>query len=234
MDDHGDTDCSHPVTCVNCDGDHPSFSPTCSKFQFEREVQAVKCNRKVSFPEARRIVQKTKGSTKKSYAKATTNDQSRSSPKSNPRSITTQTDITWPNVSSDYKVLPSFTQNTSSPVHVTISTKTNDDSSEKPTTHVEPPPPKTKIPLRIQRQVITNPSLPLRVAVRSQGEEIPLAPNQLNPHLILSVKFAERGHMRQWNVRMYQSLTNQRLKYCNILPCYLNHALKSFLRKVPP
>ena len=104
---------------------------------------------------------------------------------------------------------------TSSPEHVTISMQTNDDPSEKPTTYVEPPP-KNKIPPKPSQNTETSnrkPITALRMAFRSQGGEIPLAPNQLKPHLIISLNIAERGHLRIWILRMYQSFTNQSPEY---------------------
>lgn len=55
--DHRSEDCSGPFKCVNCEGNHPSYSRTCKKFITEREIQTVKINQNVSYPEARRIVE---------------------------------------------------------------------------------------------------------------------------------------------------------------------------------
>ena len=54
-----DNDCTSPPQCVNCttNKNHPSFSKQCPKWKFEKEVVAVRTKFKLSFPEARTIVE---------------------------------------------------------------------------------------------------------------------------------------------------------------------------------
>ena len=42
--------------CVNCKGEHPSFSKKCPKFLEEKEIQSIRIRRKIPFSEARKIV----------------------------------------------------------------------------------------------------------------------------------------------------------------------------------
>ena len=55
---HHRDNCTNKAKCAIVD------HSDCSKFQFNRDVQAFKCKQQVSFPEARKIVQETKVSTK--------------------------------------------------------------------------------------------------------------------------------------------------------------------------
>ena len=55
--EHEEDSCSSPPSCVNCSGSHPSFSRDCPQWQREREIQRVRVTQRVSFPEARRVVE---------------------------------------------------------------------------------------------------------------------------------------------------------------------------------
>ena len=50
---HEDGDCSQRPHCVNCDGDHGSFSRDCPMW---KDIQTVKVTLGISFPEARKII----------------------------------------------------------------------------------------------------------------------------------------------------------------------------------
>lgn len=52
---HGE--CNETSCCIHCGGDHPASSKSCSKFIFEKEVQAIKVMEKLTFKEARKKVQ---------------------------------------------------------------------------------------------------------------------------------------------------------------------------------
>ena len=54
---HESPDCNEAYRCVNCKGDHPSFSKACEKWKLEKEIQTVRTKQNVSYPEARKIVE---------------------------------------------------------------------------------------------------------------------------------------------------------------------------------
>ena len=54
--DHPDTTCEGPNKCANCQGDHPAFFTTCPTWLVEKEICKTKTLQRVSYPEARRIV----------------------------------------------------------------------------------------------------------------------------------------------------------------------------------
>ena len=61
--------CSEAPVCSNCKGDHSPRSKDCPKFQFESAVQRVRTERKLSFPEAKKEVEKSQAfSFTKSFA----------------------------------------------------------------------------------------------------------------------------------------------------------------------
>ena len=45
--------------CVNCEGAHPSSSKDCDVWKKEKHIHKVKTERKISYPDARKIVQET-------------------------------------------------------------------------------------------------------------------------------------------------------------------------------
>ncbi|GFX25529.1 uncharacterized protein TNCV_1407951 [Trichonephila clavipes] len=57
--------------CVNCKGDHSSFSRACPTWLLEKEITALKIKNKISYPEARRVVSSRTPVAGKSYASAT-------------------------------------------------------------------------------------------------------------------------------------------------------------------
>ena len=52
--DHGE--CSRPPRCFNCKGDHAASSKTCDRYQFEKEVLAIKTKEHITFKEAKQRV----------------------------------------------------------------------------------------------------------------------------------------------------------------------------------
>ena len=48
-----------PPKCVNCEGAHPSSSKDCNVWKKEKQIQKVKTEKKISYPDARKIVQET-------------------------------------------------------------------------------------------------------------------------------------------------------------------------------
>ena len=58
-----DGDCSGPIKCTNCQGDHPpSSKQKCPKWIEENEIQKVKTQQRCSFSEAKKIVCKSDAS----------------------------------------------------------------------------------------------------------------------------------------------------------------------------
>ena len=56
LDDHDGTLCTSPPSCANCKGAHTAFSRECPLWKKEKQVQQVKCEKNISYPEARKLV----------------------------------------------------------------------------------------------------------------------------------------------------------------------------------
>ena len=54
---HENDNCDKQAKCVNCDGDHPSFSKKCPVWIFEKEILHIKTTENKSYPEARKLVE---------------------------------------------------------------------------------------------------------------------------------------------------------------------------------
>ena len=48
-----------PPKCMNCEGAHPSSSKDCDVWKKEKQIQKVKTEKKISYPDAQKIVQET-------------------------------------------------------------------------------------------------------------------------------------------------------------------------------
>lgn len=85
---HSFTDCDQQAKCLHCAGNHPAGAKVCPRWQEEKEILALKTNKGISFPEARRQYQEQRNmpSLKKSFANVV---------KAVTTSVETQTDITW-------------------------------------------------------------------------------------------------------------------------------------------
>jgi hypothetical protein len=53
---HDSEKCVKSPQCVNCKGAHPSFSRACPTWKIEKEIQNIKHQNNLSYPEARKIV----------------------------------------------------------------------------------------------------------------------------------------------------------------------------------
>ena len=49
--------CEGPKLCANCNGPHASSAKDCPVWQKEREIQRVRVEKRISFPEARQLVE---------------------------------------------------------------------------------------------------------------------------------------------------------------------------------
>ncbi|GBO08446.1 hypothetical protein AVEN_220338-1 [Araneus ventricosus] len=65
---HESTGCTAVEKCVNCQGNHTSFSRSCPKWELEKEIVTTKFKNNISFPEARRLVKALTPIEGKSYA----------------------------------------------------------------------------------------------------------------------------------------------------------------------
>ncbi|GBM04792.1 hypothetical protein AVEN_20227-1 [Araneus ventricosus] len=54
---HDSTNCEATDQCVNCKRKHASFSLSCPKWKFEKEMTTTKVKQDILFSEARRLVQ---------------------------------------------------------------------------------------------------------------------------------------------------------------------------------
>ena len=87
--DHESKTCTNTISCANCKGSHFAYSRECPKWKQEKQVQQVRVEKHVSFPEARRLVETMSGAVAgKSYATAV---------KVSTTNASVQTDLTWPN-----------------------------------------------------------------------------------------------------------------------------------------
>ena len=88
---HVDSSCSSDHKCCNCSGNHTSYARACPVWKAEKEIVHIKVTRRVSFPDARKIVEARTPTTGQSYANATRVVRSASSTSE----IACQTDISW-------------------------------------------------------------------------------------------------------------------------------------------
>ena len=87
--DHESKTCTNATCCANCKGSHFAYSRECPKWKQEKQVQQVRVEKQVSFPEARRLVETRSGAVAgKSYATAVKVSTTKAS---------VQTELTWPN-----------------------------------------------------------------------------------------------------------------------------------------
>ena len=87
--DHKGNDCQKDPKCHNCQGGHMTTSKDCPMWKKEKNIQKVKCERNISFTEARKIVTDTLPTKSAgSYATAVVG-------MSSTRAVECQTDLTW-------------------------------------------------------------------------------------------------------------------------------------------
>jgi hypothetical protein len=91
---HDDSNCTKPVCCANCKGNHTAFSKQCPKYLLEKQVQRIKSERNISFPEARKVVEASLPNATPTRSWATIASGTQKSISTTTSS--TQTDITWP------------------------------------------------------------------------------------------------------------------------------------------
>ncbi|GFX38196.1 uncharacterized protein TNCV_3837951 [Trichonephila clavipes] len=69
---HSSADCRLAQKCVNCSQPHSSDSKLCSKWKAEKEIQAIKTKRNMSYAEARKLVATQLSQTYAQVAKSST------------------------------------------------------------------------------------------------------------------------------------------------------------------
>ena len=74
-------DCNEKYSCVNCKGDHPSYSRNCQKWIKEKEIQTIRTKQNITYPEAKKIVESRTPTIGISYAAiaSKTNEKNRQS-----------------------------------------------------------------------------------------------------------------------------------------------------------
>ena len=120
---HEGFSCTNSPKCANCNEAHAASSKDCSLYKKEKEIQKLKVERNVTYPEARRIFSAANNSTATSYASVT---------KRVLRTIETQTMFTWPIGNPNPVELPS--QKTDKTI---IPTKYQAASSQTPSTSIQ-------------------------------------------------------------------------------------------------
>jgi len=63
---HGDLQCTHSITCVNCSGNHPSISAKCPIWEQEKCILEIMAKNKISYNHAKQSI--SKNTANKSYA----------------------------------------------------------------------------------------------------------------------------------------------------------------------
>jgi len=97
---HSDRDCRNEVKCPNCSGSHSAFSRDCPKWKQEKQVQFIKAEKGVSFPEARRLASSgyTTSSVSQTCSMAAVVKQGIPTSRLSVCSVhIIQTELTWPN-----------------------------------------------------------------------------------------------------------------------------------------
>ena len=132
----GHDNCQNSAKCINCKGDHLATSKDCPVWKKEKEVQRVKTENRLSYPEARRLVEATSPSpTARSYT-AVANPST--------RTVDCQTKLTWldrdnPQRSGPVKSpVAAPASNATSPVKQQCS-KTQTDQSPNHQSHIQSP-----------------------------------------------------------------------------------------------
>ena len=137
---HEGASCSNQEQCANCKGKHAASSRECPKWKLEKQVQQIKVERGISFPDARKAAlseQSTNTSSKRTVASVVSGTTTVSSQRSQkPKvSVAIQTELTWP-------------QGADTPVPVktnsqTMQTDSNENSAKKHRNTTSPSAPPT-------------------------------------------------------------------------------------------
>ena len=98
--DHDNKTCVNDVVCINCKGNHCAYSRECPQWKLEKQVQQGRVQNRLSFPEARKLVEtatpKVVGNTYAAVAAA---------PKPITKSVAVNTEFTWHSDDAKYRKL---------------------------------------------------------------------------------------------------------------------------------
>ena len=67
---HDSVECNESFSSVNCKGDHPSYSKNCEKGLKEKEIQTMRIQQNITYPEARKTVESRTPTTGVTFAAA--------------------------------------------------------------------------------------------------------------------------------------------------------------------
>ncbi|GFV75184.1 putative RNA-directed DNA polymerase from transposon BS [Trichonephila clavipes] len=73
---HSSTDCTLAPKCFNCSQSHSSDSKLCPKWKIEKQIQEIKTNKNISYPEARKSIAPQSSQTYAQAAKFSTSNNS--------------------------------------------------------------------------------------------------------------------------------------------------------------
>ena len=97
--DHDSKTCTKDTICANCKGNHCAYSRECPRWKLKKQVQQVRVHNRLSFPEARKLVEMAAPTVAdKSYAAA-------AAPKRATKSVAINTELTWHFSEAKYKKL---------------------------------------------------------------------------------------------------------------------------------
>jgi hypothetical protein len=125
LEGHKDTDCSElQPKCANCSGDHPAYSRQCPEWNKQQAIVQIKTERNVSFNEAKHIYSQQSSSVSTGQTGGTYASVVKST-----KSVSTQTDLTWPNDSVTAKACDT-------PSSVTVKKTTDTQTSTEDISHL--------------------------------------------------------------------------------------------------
>ncbi|GBN58770.1 hypothetical protein AVEN_120838-1 [Araneus ventricosus] len=81
---HESTDCTRAEKCVDCKGEHTSFSRNCSAWKREKEIISTKIKKRISYQEARKLVKSQTPTPDNSYVSVAKKSFSAPSAQKNP------------------------------------------------------------------------------------------------------------------------------------------------------
>jgi hypothetical protein len=84
---HEDTGCTQSEYCCNCKGNHPAYSKDCPEWKRQRDITRLKFEKNISFAEAKQMFEASSTSNKQKTFAATVVST---------RTVSAQTDYTWP------------------------------------------------------------------------------------------------------------------------------------------
>jgi hypothetical protein len=95
---HDTKECNNPPRCCNCGGEHSPGARLCPTWEREKQINTIKVQKNISFPEARRCLEMRNAAGPVTYAQAAAAAPSSKTPMPSKKltSTSTQTDITGP------------------------------------------------------------------------------------------------------------------------------------------